>query len=517
MVYCIGACIYSGSPEASSKGDCKIMRKKWVWAAALSVFLLFFSACSKSPAESEKKSYNDSRLGVVTGSLYDGYSRTLFPDAKIDYYNTFADLFQCVKQEKIDAFMLDEAAFNAVQRTDGRLKSENVPEYSVELGFGFQKNKGGDKLQQQMNTLLDELRSNGSMDEMIEKWYGATEPEQTLFPPDLYDNPTPLNVAIDTTRKPFVYLLNNQPAGMEMEILYLFCERYGYRPLYSDVPFASGLAGLAGEKYDLVCGGLYMTAERKKSVNFSDPYMTARVIMVTYDRSDEDFFSKIATSFDRTIIQQDRWKLILSGLLTTLLISSLTVIFGSILGLAIFFGKESDIRWVSGVFEGISRISAFILHGTPVLVLLMLLYYTVFGSSAVSGSFVSVIGFSCIFASFVEQNLTRTVDAVDIGQSEAAYALGYSKSKALFKIILPQAMNLFLPLYSEEIIFTIKSTSIVGYIAVNDLTKMADIIRNNTFIAIFPLLAVTVCYFALTISVAACFRLLQKRITPKHR
>jgi len=493
------------------------MKNRIVTIAFVLLLSLFLTGCGAAKTEKQELSFDESKLGVVTGSIFADYSKSLYPNAKIELYNTFADLFQCIKQGKIDAFMIDEASYNAVARSENRLKSTVVSEYSVELGFGFQKNETGDILQQQMNELLEKLRSDSTMDELIEKWYGTLEPEQTLVQPDFYDNPTPLNIAIDTTRKPFVYLLNNQPAGMETEIMYLFCETYGYKPTFSNVQFASGLAGLAGEKYDLVCGGLYMTAERMKNVNFSDPYMTEKVVMVTYDKGDTDFFAQIASSFNDTIIKQNRWQLILSGLLVTLLISVLSILFGSLLGFLMFFGKFSSIKFLSKFFNSLSKTCTFVLYGTPTLVLLMLLFYTVFGNTNVSGTTVSIIGFTFIFGSFVEHNLTRIANSIDKGQIEAAYALGYNKNKTLFRIVLPQSMELFLPMYSDKVVSIIKATSIVGYIAVNDLTMMADVIRGNTFIAVFPLLAITVCYFVLTFSITFFLRLIQKRIDPKQR
>ena len=88
--------------------------------------------------------------------------------------------------------------------------------------------------------------------------------------------------------------------GFEIEVLYMFCKEYGYSVNISDISFASGLAGLASEKYDLVCGGLYMTDERKESVNFSDPYMFAEVVMAKCQKSGFDsLISSIKESFGR--------------------------------------------------------------------------------------------------------------------------------------------------------------------------------------------------------------------------
>ena len=76
---------------------------------------------------------------------------------------------------------------------------------------------------------------------------------------------------------------------------------------------------------------------------------------------------------------------------------------------------------------------------------------------------------------------------------------------------------MFLPGYSSEIICLIKATSIVGYIAVNDLTKMGDIIRGNTYEAFFPLIAVAVIYFAITWAIAGLLGILKKKAEPKRR
>ena len=147
----------------------------------------------------------------------------------------------------------------------------------------------------------------------------------------------------------------------------------------------------------------------------------------------------------------------------------------------------------------------------------MLLFYVVFTSPDISGVLVAIVGFILTFGSFVYDNLELTVSGVDNGQREAAYALGYSRNRTFFRIILPQAMKMFVPNYSGEIINLIKATSVVGYIAVNDLTKMGDIIRGNTYEAFFPLIAVALIYFAITWIIAGLLGILRKKTEPKKR
>ena len=151
------------------------------------------------------------------------------------------------------------------------------------------------------------------------------------------------------------------------------------------------------------------------------------------------------------------------------------------------------------------------------IVLLMILYYIVFGSSPIPGSAVSVVGFTLTFAASVFDMLRSGVDAVDRGQTEAAYALGFTDRQAFFEIVLPQAARYFMGSYRGEIVSLIKATAIVGYIAVEDLTKMGDIVRSRTYEAFFPIIAVAVCYFVMASILTAFVGRLTQGVDPKKR
>ena len=129
----------------------------------------------------------------------------------------------------------------------------------------------------------------------------------------------------------------------------------------------------------------------------------------------------------------------------------------------------------------------------------------------------AIIGFSLTFGAFVYDHMTVSVGGVDRGQTEAAHALGYTKNKAFFRVIFPQAMGIFLPSYCAQAVELIKATAVVGYIAVNDLTKMGDIIRSNTYEAFFPLIATAVIYFMLTWLISVLLNIVKKHFEPKRR
>ena len=150
-------------------------------------------------------------------------------------------------------------------------------------------------------------------------------------------------------------------------------------------------------------------------------------------------------------------------------------------------------------------------------VLLMILYYIIFGSVSISGIVVAVVGFTLTFGAAVFGLLKMGVGAVENGQYEAAYALGYSNRRTFFKIILPQALPHVMPAYKGEIVGLIKATAIVGYIAVQDLTKMGDIVRSRTYEAFFPLIAITIIYFVLEGLIGLIVSRIGTNINPKKR
>ena len=201
-----------------------------------------------------------------------------------------------------------------------------------------------------------------------------------------------------------------------------------------------------------------------------------------------------------------------------MLISICSALAGSLFGFGLYMLSRSDVKALQKLTKGFAKVYSRIIAGTPVVVILMILFYVIFGKVRdMSGIIVAIIGFTLTFGAFVYDHMTVSVGSVDKGQTEAAYALGYTKNQTFFRIIFPQAMSIFLPSYCGQAVELIKATAVVGYIAVNDLTKMGDIIRSNTYEAFFPLIATAVIYFLLTWVLSLFLGLIKMRFEPKRR
>jgi polar amino acid transport system substrate-binding protein len=206
------------------------------------------------------------------------------------------------------------------------------------------------------------------------------------------------------------------------------------------------------------------------------------------------FLQGIVNSFQMNILREQRYMLILDGLKTTVIISILSTFFGTLLGAVVCFMRMSNNRALK--LPAKAYIS--ILRGTPVLVVLMLIYYVVFASVSIDSVLVATIAFGLNFAAYVAEIFRAGIEGVDKGQTEAGIAMGFSRVKTFLYIVMPQTIRRILPVYKGEFISLVKMTSIVGYIAVQDLTKASDIIRSRTFDAFFPLVMVAVLYFLIS-------------------
>jgi polar amino acid transport system substrate-binding protein len=128
-------------------------------------------------------------------------------------------------------------------------------------------------------------------------------------------------------------------------------------------------------------------------------------------------------------------------------------------------------------------------------VLLMILFYIVL--IGFSGVGVAVVAFSMTFASSFAATMDNAILAVGNQQHEAGEAMGFTEIQIFRYITGPQALKRALPQFKGEAIALIKNTSVVGFVAIQDLTRACDMIRARTFEAFFPLLFITIIYFIL--------------------
>ena len=204
-----------------------------------------------------------------------------------------------------------------------------------------------------------------------------------------------------------------------------------------------------------------------------------------------DLIRSLAESFKNNLIAEDRYRMILDGLQVTLLITLCAALLGTLLGGLVCWMRMSRRKWL----QQIAQVYIEIMRGTPVLVVLMLMYYVIMAPLDATGIVVAIITFGMNTAAYISEMLRTAIQGIDRGQTEAGLALGYTPRQTFFRIVLPQVIRAVMPVYQGEVVSLLKGTSIVGYIAVTDMTRASDLIRSRTFEAFFPLIVTAVIYF----------------------
>lgn len=230
------------------------------------------------------------------------------------------------------------------------------------------------------------------------------------------------------------------------------------------------------------------------------------------------WFVSLGEQFYLNFIEQDRWRYLTDGLWMTILITFFALISGVVLGFLIALVRVTHDRTGKvGFLNAICKLYLTVIRGTPVMVQLLIIYFVIFGSVAISKIFVAIIAFGLNSAAYVAEIFRSGIMSIDIGQMEAGRSLGMNYSQVMWRIIMPQAVKNILPALGNEFIVLVKETSISGYIALQDLTKGGDIIRSQTYNAFMPLIAVALIYLLVVLVLQAGVNRLERRLSRSDR
>ena len=219
------------------------------------------------------------------------------------------------------------------------------------------------------------------------------------------------------------------------------------------------------------------------------------------------------SAFYQNFIQDDRWRYIVDGLGNTLKITLFAVIIGIALGFLVAvirstYEKTGGLK----VLNALCKIYLTVIRGTPVLIQLLIIYFVVCGSVKIDKVFVAVMAFGINSGAYVAEIFRSGIMSIDNGQFEAGRSLGFNYRQTMIYIVMPQAFKNVLPALCNEFIVLLKETSVAGYIAIQDLTKGADIIRSRTYSAFMPLIAAAVIYLVMVMIFTYFVQKLERRL-----
>jgi len=502
---------------------------------------LTFCACGRkndlstvqSLAELHDQSFT---IGTPTVDNVHNELNALFPNAELLAYDDILVGLSALKSGKIDTFVSGrffiERDIAETGITDIRILDEPVKTYYV--GLGLNEKTPVENYTGKVNAALREMKENGTLADMQKRWFlDGTEDMPEIRVPE--DPEYTLRVVTYGASKPYSYIRDNTLTGFDVELARRVAAAIDCGISFEMADYSSMLMGLSLGKYDMISANLYISQDRAENVCFSDPYSQNDICLCVYSpggthstavRNPNDpgatdssgnsgvrnSLSTVRSGLSTTFVDESRWKMVLSGLGTTCVITVFGFLLANIFGGLFCALAMSKSKFCRGIFDVCFRI----MQGTPIVVLLMILFYIIFGRSSLSGTFVAILGFGLSSGASLAQQFQGAITSVSRGQSEASLALGFSGWQTFFGIVFPQALRRLLPGYFSELIGLMKGTSVVGYVAVTDLTKVSDIIRSATYDAFFPLISVALIYFIIAMVLLTVLKAILKKLEPKR-
>ena len=451
-------------------------------------------------------------VGVQTGTTGDIY---ISDDSNlklkgVERYNTGFEAVQALSQNKIDAVVIDDQPAQAfVAQMNGLtiLDTEYVKE-----DYAMAVQKGNTELLGKLNEAIAALQENGTLKTIIDFYIdhsgeGYTSPKGVKHPNG------ELVMATNAEFPPYEYYDdNNEIVGIDADLAKAIGDYLGYEVTISDMKFDSIITSVATGKAQFGMAGLTVTEERQQSIDFTNPYYTGKQVVIVRKSAGAQK-ETIIDRFKRNFLQAGRWKMLLSGLGVTLLITFFSTIFGVLIGFLVAIIRSTHDKTGSlRVLNIIAQIYTTVIRGTPTVVQLLIIYYVVFASVNIPKVVVAVIAFSMNSGAYISEIIRSGIMSIDEGQFEAGRSLGFNYARTMRYFILPQAFTNVVPALGNEFITLLKETSISGYIAINDLTKIGDVIRSRTYDAFMPLVTVALVYLLLVFIFARLWGVLEGRL-----
>lgn len=459
-----------------------------------------------------------STIAVEPGTTTETAARETYPDANYIYVNSASDGYLAVKTKKADAYAISKDVYRgsvATGTTGLKIHSDGVVGSPGHIAVAVSPRSNIPNAQGKINDFLAEIKADGTLDDMKKRW--IEDADYNMPKIDKAQSPE-YTIKIGTTglAEPYTFYQNEELTGFDMELIQRFALWCNADLKITTYDWAGTVPACTSGKEDYIISGFFVTEESAEVLDFSDSYMDVETVMVIADKNTKAntaILSGLYESFEKNFVRENRWRLIVNGLIITLIISVCAAFLGTILGFLLMLWLRSKKAWLSAVAKALCKL----LQGVPALVILMIIYFVVFGSVDIAPVLAAIIAFSLMFATSVAGILQTGINAVDKDQWEAAESLGFGNTGVFGRIIMPQAINHVLPLYKGEFVGMMKMTSIVGYISIQDLTKASDIIRSRTYEAFFPLIATAAIYFVMSSLITALIGRIEVKIDPKQK
>jgi len=203
-----------------------------------------------------------------------------------------------------------------------------------------------------------------------------------------------------------------------------------------------------------------------------------------------DLIQSIKDSVYLNLIYEDRYLFLIKGFGMTLYLTIMTFLLGTIIG-ALFcklrFSKNNAIS------KNVILLKNLFIR-LPTLVLLIIFTYVLFADTNINTVTLAIFAFAIKAGSYICDIMYSAIETVDKGEIEAGRTLGMSRFMVFRLVVLPQAIKNALPVYKNQLIITLQETSLVGFLAINDLTRASQVITSRTMDPYLSIIITAIAY-----------------------
>jgi polar amino acid transport system substrate-binding protein len=220
----------------------------------------------------------DKRIGVLLGSIHDAYATKNYPKAEVLEYQNVSDMLFALNSDKVDVVFMDQLSLKDIFSKNPELGVLEEALFTVLIAAGF--NKENSALREQFNAFLKEIKSNGTYQDMVDRYMNKSLPDMPGIPQPASATGILKAGIVSDNRMPMSLIRDGQLAGFDIELGRRFAAYAGksYEPV--DLPFGSLLASISTGKIDIITSSLMITEERRKQIDFSDPYYESGVSVI---------------------------------------------------------------------------------------------------------------------------------------------------------------------------------------------------------------------------------------------
>lgn len=244
-----------------------------------------FASCSGGDSQGKKIAGIDdlagAKIGVQLGTTGDIYASDYEEQgSSIERFNKGADAVLALTQGKVDCVIIDREPAKAFVEANKGLKILDEPFAEEQYAICVAKNN--DKLTNDFNKALGELKADGTVDKIIANYIGDdTKGKSPYTTPEGTEAPNgELHMATNAFFEPYEFYEGDNVVGIDAMLAQALCDKLGYKLVIDDMDFDAIITAVQSGKADFGMAGMTVTDERLQSINFTDPYTTATQVII---------------------------------------------------------------------------------------------------------------------------------------------------------------------------------------------------------------------------------------------